>query len=79
MKCCKAIGIAQFVAVDVQTNIVEVMDLLESVFQGTALKGDGTIKQHTKEMYQLYIDALSSWSLLFTVLPLASISHMIPK
>ncbi len=78
-QCCRAIGLAQFIANDSPTSINETMSLLEGVFQGTCLKGDQTVKQHTKEIYQMHIDALASWSLLFSVLPLASISSLILK
>ncbi len=77
--CCSTIGIGVFIVNESATQIIEIMDILEAIFQGSYLKGDGTIRQHTRETYQLHASALSSWSLLFSILPLALISKVILK
>lgn len=67
-KCCCALGLISFLAGSELNDIVEPMQSLESIFSGSYLKGNGAVPIISSEEANLHAAALSSWSLLLTLL-----------
>ena len=49
-------------------KVVSTMQILEGVFSGSYAKKDGSIPAPSADLQALHCAALSSWSLLFTLL-----------
>ncbi|XP_073977899.1 interferon-related developmental regulator 1 isoform X2 [Rhodnius prolixus] len=69
-KCCWALGLLYFLANT--EDIVSAMQTLEHVFSASYHKGDGSVPSITQELAALHFAAISSWSLLLTVIDLNS-------
>ncbi|XP_060530073.1 interferon-related developmental regulator 2 [Cylas formicarius] len=75
-KCCATLGNIAFLT-DVEVGeILTLMQQLEAIFAGSYLKGDGIAPNVTTEVAQLHAAALSSWSLLFTLMAPGNIATM---
>lgn len=49
-------------------DVLVLMQQLESIFSGSYLKGDGSVPNVSTEIGALHASALSSWTLLFTLM-----------
>lgn len=77
--CSKAYALAIFIANDHSYDIVAVLDKLESIFSGSYASGDGSIKTFTPKVYDLHSTALTSWSLLLSMMPLSYVTKATQK
>ncbi|KAG5898791.1 hypothetical protein JTB14_011001 [Gonioctena quinquepunctata] len=75
--CCTALGNITFLSGSDIGDILILMQQLESIFSASYLKGDKTIPNITAETATLHASAISTWSLLFTVIPPGNIGTMI--
>ena len=50
------------------TDVVQLMQSLETIFSGSYLKGNGTVPMVSPELASLHAAALSAWSLLLTLM-----------
>ncbi|XP_014244492.1 interferon-related developmental regulator 1 [Cimex lectularius] len=69
-KCCWALGLLSFLANT--EDIGDTMQTLENVFSASYHKGDGSVPSVSQDHAILHNAALSSWSLLLTVIELDS-------
>lgn len=66
---CTALGLLTFLNCDDIGDILTTMQQFEQIFAGSYLKGDKTAPAITDELSQFHVAALSSWSLLVTLIP----------
>jgi hypothetical protein len=60
-------------------NIIDAMNSLEKVFSGSYLKGDGSARMLTPDVYKLHTSALTAWSLLLSIVPSSSASTFVDR
>lgn len=58
-------------------DVLNLMQQFEAIFNGSYLKGDNSIPNVTTEMGALHAAALSSWTLLFTLMAPGDVYTMI--
>lgn len=58
-------------------DVINLMHQFEVIFSGSYLKGDDSIPNVTSEIGSLHSAALSSWTLLFTLLAPGDVYSMI--
>lgn len=66
---CTALGLLTFLNCDDIGEIIATMQQCEQIFAGSYLKGDKTPPAINDDLAQLHVAALSSWSLLATLIP----------
>lgn len=67
----------QFLSGNDATDTIEIVQLLSSIFSGSYLKGNGAIANVPADMAALHAAAISSWTLLMTVMNPADIYHLL--
>lgn len=67
-KCCIALGLVMFLSGGEIGELILVMREFEALFNGSYLRGDGTTPSPNSDLGVLHASALSSWSLLLTLL-----------
>ncbi|XP_017777113.1 PREDICTED: interferon-related developmental regulator 2 [Nicrophorus vespilloides] len=67
-KCCTALGLMIFLAGEDMAEVIQMMQVFENIFSGSYLKGDGSVPNVTVEVGTLHAAAISSWTLLFTLM-----------
>jgi len=77
--CAKTYALAVFVANDPSYDNVSVLNKLESIFSQSYAKGDGSLNSFQPKVYELHSAALSSWSLLLSIMPLSFVTKAIQK
>lgn len=77
MQCCWALSMNQFLSGNDATATIEIMQLLSSIFSGSYLKGNGAIATISSEVAVLHAAAISSWTLLLTVMAPADIYNLL--
>lgn len=75
-ECCWALGMNQFLSGNDATDTMEIAQLLSSIFAGSYLKGNGAIANVSTDMAALHVAAISSWTLLLTVMTSADIYNL---
>lgn len=68
LQCCWSLALLQFLSGGELADITDTMTLLEEIFSGSYLKGNGTVPAVPAEEAQLHASALGAWSLLLTLL-----------
>ncbi|XP_018321148.1 interferon-related developmental regulator 1 [Agrilus planipennis] len=76
-KCCTALGLLTFLSGDDMGDVLQLMQGFQHIFSGSYLKGDGTIPNVTPEVASLHAAALSSWTLLLTLMAACDVYTMI--
>ncbi|KOX78974.1 Interferon-related developmental regulator 1, partial [Melipona quadrifasciata] len=76
-ECCWALSMNQFLSGNDATATIEIMQLLSSIFSGSYLKGNGAIATISSEVAALHAAAISSWTLLLTVMAPADIYNLL--
>jgi len=66
-KCSVALSLGHFITNNGLDSIDAIMDLFQSIFAGSFLKGNGAIPTHTPEISSLHASALYAWTLLLTI------------
>lgn len=67
----------QFLSGNDATDTMEIMQLLSSIFSGSYLKGNGAIANISTDVAALHAAAISSWTLLLTVITSADIYNLL--
>lgn len=68
-KCCWALGLLTFLSGDEMGEVLTLMSEMQNLFCGSYLKGDGNLQTSiSQEMGTLHASALSTWSLLLTLM-----------
>lgn len=67
----------QFLSGNDAIATIEIMQLLSSIFSGSYLKGNGAIATISSEVAALHAAAISSWTLLLTVMTPADIYNLL--
>lgn len=67
----------QFLSGNDATDTMEIMQLLSSIFSGSYLKGNGAIANISTDVAALHAAAISSWTLLLTVMTSADIYNLL--
>ncbi|KAJ8945113.1 hypothetical protein NQ318_001578 [Aromia moschata] len=75
-KCCIALGNITFLSGGEIAEVIILMQQLEAIFSCSYLKGDGTVPNINADTANLHASALSTWSLLFTLVTPGTISSM---
>lgn len=70
-ECCSSLAVLCYLLEEDLTEILEVMRMFETIFSGSYLKGDGTVKVSgtVVEEGQWHAAAVDGWALLLTLLP----------
>ncbi|KAM3961594.1 LOW QUALITY PROTEIN: interferon-related developmental regulator 1 [Aphomia sociella] len=70
-ECCSSLAVLCYLLEEDITEILEVMQMFETIFSGSYLKGDGSVKVSgaVLEEGQWHAAALDGWALLLTLLP----------
>ncbi|EZA59487.1 hypothetical protein DMN91_010472 [Ooceraea biroi] len=76
-ECCWALGMNQFLSGNDATDTMEIAQLLSSIFAGSYLKGNGAIANISTDVAALHVAAISSWTLLLTVMTSADIYNLL--
>ncbi|XP_014475390.1 PREDICTED: interferon-related developmental regulator 2 [Dinoponera quadriceps] len=76
-ECCWALSMNQFLSGNDADDTVEIMQLLSSIFSGSYLKGNGAIANISADTAALHAAAISSWTLLLTVMTSANIYNLL--
>ncbi|KYN37802.1 Interferon-related developmental regulator 1 [Trachymyrmex septentrionalis] len=76
-ECCWALAMNQFLSGNDTTDTMEIAQLLSSIFSGSYLKGNGAIANISPDVAALHVAAISSWTLLLTVLSSADIYNLL--
>ncbi|XP_077987374.1 interferon-related developmental regulator 1-like isoform X2 [Glandiceps talaboti] len=76
--CSTALGLCCFIAAGDMLVVIEIMNLLESTFKASYLKGDGSSPSHSPNISAIHTAALSAWTLLLSISPQSHIQAMIP-
>lgn len=58
-------------------DVLNLMQTLETVFSASYLKGDGSVPNITSELAILHAAAISSWTLLFTLMSPGDVYNML--
>ncbi|XP_070558092.1 interferon-related developmental regulator 1-like [Ptychodera flava] len=75
--CAMALCVCCFIAAGDMLVVIEVMNLVESVFKASYLKGDGSSPSHSPNITAIHTAALSAWTLLLSISPQSHIQAMI--
>lgn len=67
-ECCWALSMNQFLSGNDAADTIEIVQALSSIFSGSYLKGNGAIANVSSELAGLHAAAISSWTLLLTVM-----------
>lgn len=67
----------QFLSGNDAADTVEIVQLLSSIFSGSYLKGNGAIANISTDLAALHAAAISSWTLLLTVMTSADIYNLL--
>lgn len=67
-KCCISLSLSAFLASGALGEVLELMEHLERVFQGSYVKGDGQQPMVSQPLTSLHASALNSWNLLLTLM-----------
>lgn len=67
----------QFLSGNDATATIEIVQLLSGIFSGSYLKGNGAIANISTEIAALHAAAISSWTLLLTVMAPADIYSLL--
>ncbi|XP_020291860.1 interferon-related developmental regulator 2 [Pseudomyrmex gracilis] len=76
-ECCWALAMNQFLSGNDATDTIEIVQLLSSIFSGSYLKGNGAIANISTDVAALHAAAISSWTLLLTVMTSADIYNLL--
>ncbi|KAF5274000.1 hypothetical protein FQA39_LY01115 [Lamprigera yunnana] len=76
-KCCTSLALITYLAGGEMGDALELMKQFQTIFSGSYLKGDGTIANVTADLGALHAAALSSWTLLFTLMSPGDVYTMI--
>ncbi|CAK9817841.1 Interferon-related developmental regulator 1 [Anthophora plagiata] len=76
-ECCWALSMNQFLSGNDATDTIEIVQLLSGIFSGSYLKGNGAIATISPEVAALHAAAISSWTLLLTVMASADIYNLL--
>lgn len=76
-ECCWALSMNQFLSGNDAADTIEIVQLLSGIFSGSFLKGNGAIATISPEVAALHAAAISSWTLLLTVMAPADINNLI--
>ncbi|XP_018054893.1 PREDICTED: interferon-related developmental regulator 1-like [Atta colombica] len=76
-ECCWALAMNQFLSGNDTTDTMEIAQLLSSIFSGSYLKGNGAIANISSDVAALHVAAISSWTLLLTVMTSADIYNLL--
>lgn len=68
-KCCGALGLLNFLSGDDIGDLLELMQLLETIFSGSYLRDEKTPISVNAEAGAMHAEALSAWGLLLTLIP----------
>lgn len=66
----------QFLSGNDAVDTIEIVQLLSGIFSGSYLKGNGAIPNILPEVAALHAAAISSWTLLLTVMTSADIHNL---
>jgi hypothetical protein len=75
----RVLGMAVFISNENSTDVIAVLDKLESLFSNSYAKGDGTLRSFAPKVYELHSTALSYWALLLCTLPLQMANRLAQK
>lgn len=75
-KCCGSLGLLTYLAGGEMGDVLELMQQLQVIFAGSYLKGDGSIPNIAADVATLHAAALSSWTLLFTLMAPSDVYSM---
>jgi hypothetical protein len=67
----------QFLSGNDAMETIEIAQLLSSIFAGSYLKGNGAIANISTDVAALHVAAISSWTLLLTIMRSADIYDLI--
>ncbi|XP_076220825.1 interferon-related developmental regulator 1-like isoform X2 [Nomia melanderi] len=76
-ECCWALSMNQFLSGNDAADTFEIVQLLSGIFSGSYLKGNGAVPIISSEVAALHAAAISSWTLLLTVMTPADIYNFI--
>lgn len=76
-QCCWSLGLLTFLAGGEMGDVLDLMRQFEAIFSGSYLKGDNSIPNVSAEIGALHAAALSSWTLLFTLMAPGDVYSMI--
>ncbi|XP_046145172.1 interferon-related developmental regulator 1 [Osmia bicornis bicornis] len=76
-ECCWALSMNQFLSGNDAADTIEIVQLLSNIFSGSYLKGNGALANITTEVAALHAAAISSWTLLLTVMAPADIYNLL--
>ncbi|XP_076758059.1 interferon-related developmental regulator 2 [Xylocopa sonorina] len=76
-ECCWALSMNQFLSGNDAADTIEIVQLLSGIFSGSYLKGNGAIATISPEIAAMHAAAISSWTLLLTVMSPADIYNLI--
>ncbi|KAL2731372.1 interferon-related developmental regulator 2-like [Vespula squamosa] len=76
-ECCWALSMNQFLSGNDAADTLEIVQLLSGIFSGSYLKGNGTIAAVSTDVAALHAAAISSWTLLLTVMTPAEIYNLL--
>lgn len=67
----------QFLSGNDAVDTIEILQLLSGIFSGSYLKGNGAIATIPSELAALHAAAVSSWTLLLTIMTPADIYNLV--
>ncbi|XP_012270780.1 interferon-related developmental regulator 1 [Orussus abietinus] len=76
-ECCWALSMNQFLIGNDATDTIEIVQMLSTIFAGSYLKGNGAAATVSADMAALHAAALSSWTLLLTIMTPADIYNLL--
>ncbi|CAG2100364.1 unnamed protein product [Medioppia subpectinata] len=78
-KCAAALGLGYFITNNGVDLMDSIMELFQSIFSASFLKGNGAIPTHTPDMTSLHASALYAWTLLLTLYTPSAALHLAEK
>jgi hypothetical protein len=76
VQCCWALSMNQFFSGNDASDTLEITQLLCNIFAGSYLKGNGALATISAELAALHAAALSSWTLLLTIMAPSDIYNL---
>lgn len=76
-ECCWALSMNQFFSGNDVTDTIEITQLLSNIFAGSYLKGNGAVATISAEVAALHAAAISSWTLLVTIMTPSDIYNLL--